>query len=383
MEVIEFREIPEPILYMPYYHLGNLENHKSVSFGQKLSAFRQVLLGLNHLHGRQIVHRDLKPENIIVATLDPFIIKIADFGLSKDLAKSSATTFCGTPMYIAPEVVDRKGGKELDCTRDHYGVSTDIWSTGVIFLKLVYDFPAGRERTGTDFWDWNHWYKRWVSVLVEKVNDSESALVEKVNDSESAKLKSLLSQMVRIEQYERLTAKQCLKIGCRLGLFRKQNGMLINAGEKMDGEISVRADTSDNESSFVISDDVSSDDDFPDEDALKGSIPLLLQAQLAQATRQKISCSSKRLLSVGPSDTPGNPYRIDKNRISFTSSLDGRHATNTANDVAEQGAEPKDICEFIPMLEAPVEGLDPDSTEDTDSSQRHLASSKRIRHDKT
>jgi serine/threonine protein kinase len=64
------------------------------------------------LHQCGITHRDLKPENILIEskTQDDFVIKITDFGLSK-LANSSDLLFecCGTPAYVAPEVLIKKG----------------------------------------------------------------------------------------------------------------------------------------------------------------------------------------------------------------------------------------------------------------------------------
>ena len=69
----------------------------------------KVLLGLGHLHGCGIIYRDMKLENILVDT-DGHVC-LADFGLSKILngADDRATTMCGTPGYVAPEVLLGKG----------------------------------------------------------------------------------------------------------------------------------------------------------------------------------------------------------------------------------------------------------------------------------
>lgn len=68
--------------------------------------FKQLIEGVKYLHAKGIVHRDLKLDNLLlVKPGDIQAIKIADFGLAKKYMQSSLQTVCGTPHYIAPEVI--------------------------------------------------------------------------------------------------------------------------------------------------------------------------------------------------------------------------------------------------------------------------------------
>src|SRR5438105_4119141 len=100
---MESGEEPSPYFLMDYFDLGNLEDFHQVAVQENLlTILIQTLEGLAHLHSRGVVHRDLKPANILVASENPFSIKIADFGLATD--KPYLKSFCGTYIYAAPEV---------------------------------------------------------------------------------------------------------------------------------------------------------------------------------------------------------------------------------------------------------------------------------------
>lgn len=63
-----------------------------------------MVLALEHLHKNNVIYRDLKPENVLI-NYDGYI-KITDFGLSRlEVNQNEATTMCGTPEYLAPEIV--------------------------------------------------------------------------------------------------------------------------------------------------------------------------------------------------------------------------------------------------------------------------------------
>jgi len=86
----------------------------------------ELVLGLEYLHGMGVVFRDLKPENIMIDGEGH--LRLTDFGLSKEVTgKSHTYTFCGTPEYIAPEVLRGEG----------HGRSVDWWSLGLVCCEML------------------------------------------------------------------------------------------------------------------------------------------------------------------------------------------------------------------------------------------------------
>ena len=71
---------------------------------------RAITDALRYCHDMGIAHRDLKPENLLYATGNPgSIIKISDFGLARFITEDIMTTQCGTPGYVAPEIIRGEG----------------------------------------------------------------------------------------------------------------------------------------------------------------------------------------------------------------------------------------------------------------------------------
>ncbi|XP_033987796.1 calcium/calmodulin-dependent protein kinase IGb isoform X1 [Trematomus bernacchii] len=104
------------------------------------SVIRQVLHAVSYLHNNDIVHRDLKPENILYYSQDEDSkIMIGDFGLSKMVDSDIMSTACGTPGYVAPEVLAQKP----------YSKAVDCWSIGVITYILLCGYPPFYEESET------------------------------------------------------------------------------------------------------------------------------------------------------------------------------------------------------------------------------------------
>ncbi|KAL1921255.1 uncharacterized protein VTP21DRAFT_10971 [Calcarisporiella thermophila] len=101
--------------------------------------FLQLFHAIKYLHDRSIAHRDLKPENVLFADKERLHVKISDFGLAKLVGEHSfMATLCGTPNYVAPEVL-----KPTSVRRYHKEV--DMWSLGVILYICLCGFPPFNE----------------------------------------------------------------------------------------------------------------------------------------------------------------------------------------------------------------------------------------------
>ena len=98
---------------------------------------KDILLQLNEafkiMQSKNIIHRDLKPQNILLkyVSQNKFIVKIADFGLSREFNNINFKTRQGTPPYCAPEIVNSKG--------NYMPTKCDLWAIGVIIYKLKFN----------------------------------------------------------------------------------------------------------------------------------------------------------------------------------------------------------------------------------------------------
>ncbi|OCH87633.1 Pkinase-domain-containing protein [Obba rivulosa] len=91
----------------------------------------QICDALSYIHDQGIAHRDLKPENILLTDENPPQVKVADFGLAKAVdSLTMLRTMCGTPCYLAPEVV-------LQTQNEGYDHVVDSWSVGVIVFSML------------------------------------------------------------------------------------------------------------------------------------------------------------------------------------------------------------------------------------------------------
>ena len=112
--------------YMQKNRLGLSDYLIKGIFLQLNEAFKVML-------SKNIIHRDLKPQNILLkyVSQNRFIVKIADFGLSREFNSINFSTHSGTPLYIAPEIYNQKG--------NYMPIKCDLWAIGVIIYKLKFN----------------------------------------------------------------------------------------------------------------------------------------------------------------------------------------------------------------------------------------------------
>jgi serine/threonine protein kinase len=126
-----FQSSSKLYMIMDYYSGGSLFYHieRRGQFCENDVRFfaAEITLALEHLHCHGVIYRDLKLENILLDDLGH--VALTDFGLSKDECNETnlANTFCGTPVYVAPEVI----------AKEAYGFSIDWWALGVVMYELL------------------------------------------------------------------------------------------------------------------------------------------------------------------------------------------------------------------------------------------------------
>lgn len=144
----------------------------------------QVFSALEYLHGIGIVHRDLKLENMLLNDKKNLEVKVADFGLSKLYSGQALQTACGTPFYVAPDILLGTG----------YGPEVDMWACGV----LLYILLSGRLPFHADN----------DAQLFQLIMEGNLVFKSPQFDSISKEAMDLIRKLLVVDPKTRLTAKQ-------------------------------------------------------------------------------------------------------------------------------------------------------------------------------
>lgn len=160
------KDLTHLFMVQPFYNGGDLYFHlrEKRMFDEKRAKmiFVQVALALQELHEKKIIYRDLKPENIVFDSEG--YVRLIDFGLCRKYEEDrKAMSFCGTPEFLAPEVITGEG----------YDTSCDWWSMGILLYEMLYGMPP--------------FYNSNLEKMYSKIVNEELQFPKRVKVSEEAK----------------------------------------------------------------------------------------------------------------------------------------------------------------------------------------------------
>ncbi|RKP37723.1 kinase-like domain-containing protein, partial [Dimargaris cristalligena] len=166
--------------------------------------FFQLFMAIKYLHDRNVVHRDLKPENILLADKESLTIKLTDFGLAKVVTENAfMKTLCGTPNYVAPEVL-------VPGHQRSYSKAVDMWSLGVILYICLCGYPPFAD----DFAP---------PAMQHQIKNAIYRFLPPKWDHISDEAKDLVSQLLLKDYGQRLPVEQALRHPWLNAAFDGQN----------------------------------------------------------------------------------------------------------------------------------------------------------------
>lgn len=168
------------VLVLDFLCGGELFFHlqRNKRFSEQRARFytAEIGLALEYIHSMNIIYRDLKPENLVLDRQGHVVL--TDFGLAKRDVKDMTHTFCGTPEYMAPELIQKKG----------HTFAVDWWSLGVFLYEMVAGLPPFYTQNVSDMYD---------MILTKPL---------KFPPFFTADLKSLLSQLLERDPTKRMAS---------------------------------------------------------------------------------------------------------------------------------------------------------------------------------
>ncbi|CAO3689106.1 unnamed protein product [Rhizopus stolonifer] len=194
-----YDEVENFHLVMEYFSEGDLYNFivNSTNLSEEHSRiiFTQLFSAVNFLHQAGVVHRDIKPENILMVSKAKLQVKICDFGLATlhQNKRSLLHSYCGSPSYVAPEIISLQG-----TTENGYGNQCDIWSLGVVLFICLCGHPP--------------FYNDDSASIHDKILSGSLKYCEEMSvwNSLSLSARRLIENLLKVKPEERLTAAEAL-----------------------------------------------------------------------------------------------------------------------------------------------------------------------------
>jgi len=193
VQLIDEFETPQKLYLVMELVTGGELFDKLVEKGQyneaeASSIVRKICSAIAYLHSVGIAHRDLKPENLLLHSGNDTEVKLSDFGLSKLFGEEQVMkTACGTPYYVAPEVLGAAG----------YDKEVDLWSIGVITYLLLCGYPP--------------FYGESLPEVFEQILKGHFEFNAPYWDNISAEAKDFIKKLLMVDPDKRLTAENALQ----------------------------------------------------------------------------------------------------------------------------------------------------------------------------
>lgn len=203
---------------------GLLKSKTHLNLFKTSFIFKQIVEGLRFLHSKRIVHRDIKPGNVFLSSIDAYsvsncdldevcekevdffdtCVKIGDFGLAKKLSDSErCRSICGTPNYIAPEILSCKH------TKKRYSFEVDIWALGVLLFAMVFKTPPfetkDRKLTFRRIKNCEYSFPEKPFELLKRDENLDFLYKKYETKSNFKKLKCLINEILVIEAKKRIS----------------------------------------------------------------------------------------------------------------------------------------------------------------------------------
>lgn len=176
-------------LVMEYCEVGDLAlflDHKPLKEKYVKELMTQIKDAVEYLYHKNIIHRDIKPQNILLKNNK--IIKLTDFGFAKSFKsneKKLSNTICGSPIYMAPEIIKAS----------FYNEKSDLWSIGIILYEMIVGVPPYKAN--------NH------LELIQKINNNPIYLPSSILISENCR--SLINDLLQKDPDDRIDYESFFK----------------------------------------------------------------------------------------------------------------------------------------------------------------------------